>query len=73
MRTFSYNFDGKEATIAVFLLGDKICEAKFPTQASAHKFWKHDINWQLGLVSKDPLVKSEEAAVLELLKDVPND
>lgn len=73
MRTFSYNFDEREAIISVFLLGEKICEARFPTQGSAHKFWKHDLNWQLGLIAKDSLTESEEAAVLELLKDVPND
>lgn len=67
MRSFNYNFDGREVTITASTeSGDYICNAKFPTVGAAKSFYEHDLNLHF-LATSQPLLTEEETAYLKNL------
>jgi hypothetical protein len=69
MRSFNYNFDGREVTIAVSTeSGDHICNAKFPTLAGSKKYFEHDINLHFLATSQPPLTEEETAYLKNLVE-----
>ncbi len=69
MRSFKYNFDGREVTIAVSTeSGDHICNAKFPTVGAAKSFYEHDVNLAFLATSQPPLTEEETAYLKNLVE-----
>jgi hypothetical protein len=69
MRSFNYNFDGREVTIAVSTESNQhICDAKFPTVGAAKSFYEQDVNWHFNNNSQPPLTEEEKTYLKNLVE-----
>lgn len=70
MRVFEYNYNDLEVTIKVLSESSThICDAKFPTPASAVSYAIKDIDWHFSNCSQPPLTDSEKTNLINLVTE----